>query len=189
MRYLLFLLAHVFFYPCFSQKTNPYVLVGFGIGSHKDSPVGTGLGERYAFGIQRALNNNKLRIEPSIRYANYRTSPYRSNTNGKIRVRNVNLNLQYDFIRVGYTSMVIGTGVGYQSATGHQDLRNAGREETTDISHFSHKGFGANTFLGMRFRPIKTPVGIEIILYEINYAFRPKTYEVGLLNLRLIYQL
>ena len=159
MCYLLLLLAHVFFYPCFSQKTKPYVLVGFGIGSHKDSPIGTGLGERYAFGIQRTLNNNKLQIEPSIRYANYRTSPYRSNTNGKIRVRNVNLKLLYDFIRVGYTSMVIGTGGGYQSATGHQDPRNDGREETTDISHFSHKGFGGEHFFENAISSHKNPCG------------------------------
>lgn len=189
MRYLLFLFLWVLLQPSFSQSRDNFAFIGLGAGSSHKTPIASTLGGRFCFGIQKEWNNSRLRIEPLLRFAHYRTPESHENPKGKINLYNFDLNLHHDFIQVGYTAMTVGTSLGYQAATGQTGEPISGREPTENIGNFSHKGVGINAFIGIRFHPAKSPLGMEIILYELNYLFQPKTYEIGVLNLRVIYKL
>ena len=189
MRYLLFVLLWGMLHPCFSQRRNNYAFVGTGMGSIQKTPIASALGGRFSFGVQKEWNERELRIESLLRFAQYRSHESHENPNGKVNLYAIDLNLQHDFIRVGSTAMIVGTGLGYQTATEQTAMGSPKNEGMESAGRFSHKGLGMNAFFGIRFHPLKTPIGMEIILYEINYLFQPKRHEIGVVNLRFIYNL
>ena len=186
---MLFIVLWGILNPCFSQRRSAYAFVGGGIGSIKKTPSASALGGRFSFGVQKEWNARELRIESLLRFAQYRSSKSSKNPNGKVNLYAIDFNLQHDFIRVGPTALIVGAGLGYQKYRGQSGIE-IPENDTSDLKDgFANNGIEMNAFFGLRFHPIKTPIGMEIILYEMNYAFQPKTHEIGTVNLRLIYTL
>lgn len=156
------------------------IKTGIGVGIN-DTETESGIGSVFSLGWQKSfLENERLRINPNILFGSFRTYAIPTDTRDQhYKLSTLGLNIHYDLIKKGKTSLVTTGGVFVNYSRGLLGTGGWQEENNNSSEYFHSMYFGGYASIALRIDSKNKKVAYE--LKPINIHFGNQGFMLGYL--------